>query len=89
MTESPPLEFLKVNVNHDELWGNIEQNPTGILTVIFKPFHGLEDIKSEFSFLEPQFSVEAGKFDALQLILIGESWETHPEIFPKFQFSGV
>lgn len=66
MTESPPLEFLKVNVNHDELWGNIEQNPTGILTVIFKPFHGLEDIKSEFSFLEPQFSVEAGKVDALQ-----------------------
>ena len=65
MTESPPLEFLKVSVNHDELWGNIEQNPRGILTVIFKPFHGLEDIRSEFSFLDPQFSVEAGKVDAL------------------------
>ena len=65
MTESPPLEFLKVNVNHDELWGNIEQNPRGILTVIFKPFQGLEDIRSEFSFLDPQFAVEAGNVNAL------------------------
>ena len=53
-------------VNHDELWGNIEQNPTGILTVIFKPFQGLEDIRSEFSFLDPRFSVEAGKVYALK-----------------------
>ena len=23
------------------------------------------------------------------LTLIGKSWKTHPEIFPKFQFSGA
>ena len=66
MTESPPLEFLKININHDELWGNIEQNPSGILTLGFKPFQGLEDIQSEFSFLDPNFTVEAGKVYALK-----------------------
>ena len=37
---------------------------------------------------------QTGKFFATvtkdnSLRLIGESWKTHPEIFPKFQFSGA